>query len=342
MATVFLAYDHELERQVAVKVLGGAENEEFVRRFRREAMTAAGLGHTNIVSVFDAGEEDGSLFIVMEHVEGENLDALLVRAGRLELERALGYVEQACAGLGHAHERGVVHRDVKPANLLVRTDGILKVTDFGIAQAGGGTTLTQAGTLLGTASYIAPEQARGEPIGPQTDLFSLGVVLYQLLSGALPWRVAGLADIQAVGETPPRPLRDVAPGIPVHVEAAVGRCLDPEPRNRPASAKALAQELRGGPPTTATVVREASPSAPTALLDHAPRRPVRVRVRGGRPALLAAVLLVAALVAVLAATSEDGDGSGTRIERVPPAEAATQQSRNLADWLREHTETPKR
>jgi eukaryotic-like serine/threonine-protein kinase len=333
MATVFLAHDRELDRPVAVKVLA-ATDEQFTRRFRREAMTAAGLSHPNVVSVFDAGEEDRRLFIVMEHVDGEGLDVLLAREGRLDPGRAVGYVVQACAGLGHAHERGIVHRDVKPANLLLRADGLLKVTDFGIAQARDATKLTQVGTLVGTASYIAPEQARGEEVGPQADLFSLGVVLYELLSGEPPWRVTSLAELPTVGQTPPPPLGDAPP----HVEAAVRRCLDPDPRKRPPSAEVLADELGRAEPTAVTLAR-APAKAPTALLDPAPRRATRRAVPRRTAALSLAAVAAVALAAGLVAGGGSNEPAPTPVvEPVPSADDPAQQARNLAEWLREHTE----
>ena len=337
MATVYLAHDVELDRHVAVKVLRGG-GDEFARRFRREAMTAAGLAHPNIVAVFDVGEEADDLFIVMEYVDGESLDVTLAREGRVDVTRAVAYADEVCDALAYAHERGVVHRDVKPANLLLRRDGTVKVTDFGIARADG-TKLTQPGTVLGTAAYIAPEQARGEEVGPGADLFSLGVVLYELLAGSPPWRVTTLADVHAVGTTPPPPLAEVAPATPAHVEAAVARCLAADPRDRPTSADELAEELRGAA-TAVTAARTDDATRPTALLDRRPRRLAGRRVDlDGRTllvALVAALILIAAIAALAAGGEDEPPPAPARVEPVTPSNDPVQQSRNLAEWLREH------
>lgn len=319
MATVLLARDRELDRPVAVKVLDDrvAGDEELLRRFRREALTAAQLAHPNVVQVFDAGEEAGRLYIVMECVEGEGLDAVLRREGRLPPERALDLVAQACAGLGYAHGRGIVHRDVKPANLLLRRDGVLKVADFGIAYAADATRVTEVGTLMGTAAYVAPEQARGGPVGPAADVFSLGVVAYQLLTGRVPWPVESLAELASVGETPATPVRELVPEVPAAVEAVVMRCLARNPDYRPASAAEVAGELRGEEPAT---VR---PGA-------ARRRPPAALVTAA-----AAVALAAVAAGLLAAVS--GGDEPAPVEPVPASSDPAGQARNLEEWLREHT-----
>lgn len=249
MATILLARDRELDRPVAVKVLDArlVDDPDVAGRFRREALTAASLAHPNVVQVYDAGEERGEPFIVMEVVEGEPLDVVLAREGRLEPERVRELGVQAAEALGHAHERGVVHRDVKPANLLLRGDGLLKVTDFGIARALDATTqLTEVGTLLGTALYVAPEQARGEPAGPPADVFSLGVVLYETLTGRVPWPIENLSELSSVAASPARPAGELAPGTPDDLEAAIMHALARNPEYRPPNANALAAELRGG------------------------------------------------------------------------------------------------
>ena len=352
-ATVYLARDRELERLVAVKVLSERHSgdADFVRRFRREARTAARLAHTNIVRVYDAGEEDGELFIVMEYVEGEGLDAVQAREQTLDHVRAVGLALQACSALEYAHARDVVHRDVKPANLLLRPDGLLKVTDFGIARVTDATALTQAGTVLGTASYLAPEQARGERVGPQADLFSLGVVLYELLTGEVPWKVATLADLAAVGATPARPVRDLAPETPAEVEAAVMRCLARDARYRPASADELAAELGGSRPREASTIALEPPTAP---LSRGGRKPTdreegprlraagRARPRVGRLAALGASIAALALAVGFLAVGGPGrdDEGGTtpaEVQPVPASPDAAEQARNLAEWLRKHT-----
>jgi eukaryotic-like serine/threonine-protein kinase len=332
MAVVYLAHDRELDRPVAVKVLDGhvGADPELVARFRREAMTAARLAHANVVRVYDAGEDEGRLWIVMEYVEGETLDGIAAREGRLAPDRVLELAAQACAGLGYAHEHGVVHRDVKPANLLLRPDGVLKVADFGIAQAADATRMTAVGTVLGTAAYVAPEQARGDPVGPPADVFSLGVVLYRLFTGVLPWPVESLAELASVGETPARPLRERAPDVSEATEAALMRALARNPAYRHANASELGAELAaaaaGAPdvaaPTTARLRRRREPS----------RRPWLVALA----ALAAAAVLVAALAVALA--GRDGAAEPVRIEPVPPSDDAAEQARELERWLREHAQ----
>jgi serine/threonine-protein kinase len=359
MATVFLAEDLELDRAVAVKVLDGAleANGDLGERFRREARTAASLQHPNVVAVYDAGEEDGRLFIVMECVVGEGLDAVLARDGRLDPARVMRLADQAAAGLGYAHGTGVVHRDVKPANLLLRGDGVLKVTDFGIARATGdeATKLTQAGTILGTAAYLAPEQARGEPAEAPADVFALGVVLYEALTGRVPWPVQGLASLAELGRTPPPPLGSLAGDVPARLEAAVAHALAYDPADRPSDAEALRRELGGTAETGATAVMPGNapggigvpgPDAPTALLDGERRRH-RGRPRPG-PFVLAAVVAAAVVLAVVLALGSGGADGGAaqggretparaQVEPAPAAGDAAQQAELLEQWIRDHT-----
>ena len=199
MAEVFLAQDQLLDRPVAIKRLSGehAGDPSFVERFRREAQAAAKLSHPNIVGVFDYFEEGDEYFIVQEYIDGRSLAELLRAEGRLHPDRAADIAADIAAGLGAAHREGMVHRDVKAGNVLVATDGQVKVADFGIARvfAGGDSELTQAGTVMGTATYFSPEQAQGKPVDPRSDLYSLGVVLYEMLVGRArrspatsPWR----------------------------------------------------------------------------------------------------------------------------------------------------------
>jgi serine/threonine protein kinase len=183
MATVYLAHDEQLDRAVAVKLLAEnlADDATFRKRFLREARLAARLSHPNVVNIYDAGEtEDGRPYIVMEHVQGMTLADLMRQRGRLSAAEAAGLAVQACRGLAHAHAAGLVHRDVKPQNLLLGPGGTLKVADFGIARAAETTALTQAGTVLGTAAYLSPEQATGEEVTSAADVYSVGAVLYQL------------------------------------------------------------------------------------------------------------------------------------------------------------------
>ena len=197
MATVQLAFDTRLERYVAVKLLAEhlAEDASFVSRFKREALAAARLVHPNIVQVFDFGSDrhSGRQFIVMEFVDGHSCAELLRDKGPMPPRDAVEILSQACRGLDYAHRNGVVHRDVKPGNLLVNTDGVVKLADFGIAKAAEQSDITKVGSVLGTAAYLSPEQARGEPAGPASDLYALGVVSYQLMAGQAALR-GGLAD----------------------------------------------------------------------------------------------------------------------------------------------------
>src|SRR5215210_1603593 len=181
MATVELARDEQLDRLVAIKRLSPTltGDQVFRERFLREARVAAGLSHPNIVGVFDVGEDDGVPYIVMEYVDGETLAELMRREGPLDPDRAVDLVLQVCAGLEHAHAAGLVHRDIKPQNLLVRSDDAVKIADFGIARPLDGTQLTQAGTVLGTAAYLSPEQALGERVAAAADIYSLGAVAYE-------------------------------------------------------------------------------------------------------------------------------------------------------------------
>src|SRR5246500_5939644 len=199
MSTVHLAFDSRLERYVAVKLLAEhlADDPTFVSRFRREALAAARLVPPNIVQVFDFGfdEDQHQHFIVMEHVSGHSCAELLRDRGHLDVDVAVEVVTQACRGLDYAHRNGVVHRDVKPGNLLVSENEVVKLADFGIARATGQSSITQVGSVLGTAAYLSPEQARGEEAGPQADLYSLGVVTYQLISGRLPYEATSLSEL---------------------------------------------------------------------------------------------------------------------------------------------------
>ena len=188
MATVWLAEDTSLHRKVAIKVLAEryAEDEQFVERFRREAQSAAGLNHPNIVAIYDRGVAEGTYYIAMEYLEGPTLKDVIDERGGLEPNRAIDFATQILAALRFAHNHGVVHRDIKPHNVVVSGDGRLKVTDFGIARAGA-SQMTEVGSIVGTAQYLSPEQARGEVVGPPSDLYSVGIVLYEMLTGRVPF-----------------------------------------------------------------------------------------------------------------------------------------------------------
>jgi eukaryotic-like serine/threonine-protein kinase len=319
MAVVYLARDGELERSVALKVLADnlADDAELRHRFVREARLAARLSHPNVVRVYDAGEEGGRPFIVMECVDGESLAELVRREGRLDPARVADLGAQACAGLEHAHRAGLVHRDVKPANLLLTDDGTLKVADFGIAHAVGGTRVTEVGTVLGTAAYLSPEQALGEAVTPASDLYSLGTCLYELVAGEPPYGHQTLGELFSRREAgPPPPLR----GVPGELEAAIAQCLERDPRERPASAAELARLLAG-----------ASPATPPTAITRVARFDVTVR----RRTLIWAFALIAVAVAVIVGVVALDGGDEPRTEPVPRGDTPAQDFRNLADWLRE-------
>ena len=245
MARVFLADDESLHRKVAVKVLADRHSDDphFIERFQREARAAARLNHPNIVQVYDQGQSDGVSYIVQEYVEGETLKDLIRREAPIEPRRAIGLALQILAALRVAHQQGVIHRDVKPQNILVQPDGKAKVADFGIARAGDA-EMTEAGSIVGTAQYLAPEQARGLPVGPPADLYAVGIVLYEMLSGRVPFDgdQAVTVAMRHVQE-PPVPLADRNPLVPVDLESIVMRALTKDPTRRYQSAEEMGLEL---------------------------------------------------------------------------------------------------
>jgi beta-lactam-binding protein with PASTA domain len=245
MADVYLAEDQELGRRVALKLLDErhASDEQFVERFRREAQSAAGLNHPNIVSIFDRGRAEGTYYIAMEYLDGRTLKELLVRNGPTPIPIAIDYARQILGALSFAHRNGIIHRDIKPHNIIVGSDGRLKVTDFGIARSGA-SQMTEAGSIVGTAQYLSPEQARGAPVDPRSDLYSLGIVLYEMLTGHVPF----------TGDTPveiamkhlsqvPEPPSKLRPEVPHDLDAVVMRSLAKDPDQRYASAEEMDADL---------------------------------------------------------------------------------------------------
>ena len=247
MSSVYRAHDRLLERDVAIKVLHErfTADGDYVERFRREARAVAQLSHPNIVTVIDRGDHGGRQFIVFEYVDGENLKALVEREGPLPEREAIGLALQIARALGFAHEEGLVHRDVKPQNVLLNDGGQAKVTDFGIARSldvqGG---LTQTGTVMGTSDYIAPEQARGSRVDAQSDVYSLGTVLYELLTGEVPFAGDNFVAVamQHINQPPPS-VRERRPELSPCVDAAIRRAMAKEPRDRFRSMDELCTEL---------------------------------------------------------------------------------------------------
>jgi serine/threonine protein kinase len=267
MSTVHLALDLRLERQVAVKLLAEhlAEDPTFVSRFQREAQAAARLVHPNIVQVFDSGQDErtGQYFIVMEYIEGSSCAEILRDDGWVEVDEAIAIVDQACEGLHYAHRHGVVHRDVKPGNLLRAREGEVKLADFGIAKATEQSSITQVGSVLGTAAYLAPEQARGEEAGPRADLYALGVVTYQLISGRLPYQANSLTELALKQQQEEPPMLDtlVAAVTPQLAEAvAISLALDPQDRYQ--TAREMGRALSEGADGIAPAERRAAGAAP--------------------------------------------------------------------------------
>jgi serine/threonine protein kinase len=285
MSTVHLALDQRLERQVAVKLLAEhlADDPAFVSRFQREAQAAARLVHPNIVQVFDSGRDQrtGQYFIVMEYIQGHSCAEILRDDGWMEVEEALDIIEQACEGLDYAHRHGVVHRDVKPGNLLRAREGEVKLADFGIAKATEQSSITQVGSVLGTAAYLAPEQARGEEAGPPADLYALGVVTYQLISGRLPYEATSLTELalKQQQETPPT-LDTLVAAVSSELADAVAVALALDPSERYPTARDMRRGLSNGAKGIAperqqrTVVARVAPAThATTVLPAAGRRP---------------------------------------------------------------------
>jgi eukaryotic-like serine/threonine-protein kinase len=356
MATVQLAFDTRLERNVAVKLLAEhlADDSSFVSRFRREALAAARLVHPNVVQVFDFGLDSDTHrnFIVMEYVDGHSCAEILREHGSLPPDEGVEILAQSCRGLAYAHRHEVIHRDVKPGNLLRSRDGMVKLADFGIAKAAEQSDITKVGSVLGTAAYLSPEQARGEPAGPQSDMYALGVVAYQLLAGRLPYEAASLTDLARLQESgPPQRLDEVTPDVSPALAATVARALHRDPEQRYADAtemeSALRDSLRGRAPAAPTGWAAAEETAQTRMLTgtgarlpptsaapprrrlepldepptRAPRRPsapppARRRQRGGALRLFVGLLVVLALAAAGFAgyqLLQDSGGSGVQL-----------------------------
>jgi beta-lactam-binding protein with PASTA domain len=245
MANVYLAEDQELGRRVAIKILNDrhAGDEQFVERFRREAKNAAGLSHPNIVSIYDRGEAEGTYYIAMEYLDGRSMKELILSRGPAPVSVAVDYARQILAALRFAHRNGIVHRDIKPHNVLVDADGHVKVTDFGIARAGA-SQMTEEGSIIGTAQYLSPEQARGTPVDQTSDLYSLGIVLYEMLTGNVPFNGESPVEIAMKHlSATPQPLTATRPDIPKSLESVILRALAKDPAARYQSADEMDAEL---------------------------------------------------------------------------------------------------
>jgi eukaryotic-like serine/threonine-protein kinase len=285
MADVYLAHDEVLDRDVALKVLTEqyARNEESVERFRREARSAAFLNYPNIVSIYDQGcSEDGTYYIAMEYIPGGTLKEHILGEGPLDSDTVIELGLQVARALGHAHERGVIHRDIKSRNILLTKAGYAKVTDFGIARAATATTTTSRSNLvLGTPGYISPEQAMGKPAGPQSDLYSVGVVLYEMLTGTLPYYGESPVSVALKHvDEPPRLPREANPNVPESLDALTAKLLAKDPEDRYASAVELANDLeriRSGLPSLVVDAEKTTKELVTApLLSTGEKRPMGV------------------------------------------------------------------
>ncbi len=333
MSAVWLAHDDELERQVAVKMLAPSADRA---RFEREARAVAALSHPNICSLYDYGEADGRLYMVLEYLPNGSLEDRL-RDGRRQTDaESLRIATEIASGLAHAHDRGLVHRDLKPANVLFDAEERVKIADFGIARMGAAGELTEAGTVLGTASYISPEQAGGLPAGPPSDVYSFGVILYRMLTGAFPF-VSGNAMelVRMHRDDPPPVVTDLRPDVPVSLASIVTASLAKDPAARPQDGGALLRALTQQEDDATMVAGGAAlpgTAAATQVLRPAPAR------RRDWPivpvAAVAALLLVAggALAIVLTNSGSSGSNSGSQppasltlpnVPITPPTTAAT-------------------
>jgi serine/threonine-protein kinase len=372
MSTVFLAHDSVLERNVAVKLLAEhlSDDEDFVARFRREALAAAKLQHPNIVQVFDSGEDapSGRHYIVMEYVNGPSCADLLREQRQLSIEQTVEIVRGACHGLDYAHRAGVIHRDVKPGNLLVSDEsGTVKLADFGIAKAAEQTRITQVGAVLGTAAYLSPEQATGEEAEGASDIYSLGVCAYQFLTGRLPHEYSSLTELALKQQRDAVvPITELRPDVPPELDRAIRICLERDPAHRYASALGLAAALDAGARGEDTAATEAFATGSTQLLGiadadatqalpttrpptRAPRRiepeafpperpaltrpPARKKSSAARARLVALVLILALAGAAIAVLASGTSGSGyTDINAGSPHDQANE----LIKYIRQH------
>lgn len=325
MADVFKAEDSILNRLVAIKRLHPqfAHDENFVERFRREAQSAARLNHPNIVNIYDWGRHDGDYFIVMEYMEGRNLKQLINKEGALPAEMAINILRRVCDALAFAHKNQIVHRDIKPHNIIITEDGAVKVTDFGIARAGS-STMTQTGSILGTATYISPEQAQGAAVDKGSDVYSLGIVLYETLTGRVPFEGDSPVAVafKQVHEQPPKP-RSINPAIPESLETVVLKAMAKDPGERYSSAEEMKGDLTRCakglpvhavvPPAEEKTLIMPTPVPPRPSNSVAPTTPAEQRIKTKRRArrkrrigwalLIVSPLIILLVVLILLATT---------------------------------------
>jgi beta-lactam-binding protein with PASTA domain/predicted Ser/Thr protein kinase len=326
MADVYCAEDLQLGRQVALKVLYGrfAEDQEFVERFRREASSAAGLQHQHVVGVYDRGEWDGTYYIAMEFLDGRSLKQVVEEEGPLDPARAVDLTTQVLRATRFAHRRGVIHRDLKPHNVIVDGEGRAKVTDFGIARAGA-SDMTQTGSIMGTAQYLSPEQAQGHPVSEASDLYSVGIMLYELLTGRVPFdgESAVTIALKHVNETPPPPSTYSAAVSPA-LDAVVMRAVEKDPAQRFANADEFIAELQAAvaqPTTILPAVAEESYAYPAAPLAVAERE------RGRWWLWVIALLLVVAAIIAVALLAGGGAAKQVTVPNVVGADQASAEAK---------------
>ena len=246
MANVYLGYDTILDRNVAIKVLRGdlSNDEKFVRRFQREALSASSLAHPNIVEMYDVGEDDGLYYIVMEYIDGVTLKQLLKKRGNLTLSETLDIMLQLTDGMAHAHDSYIIHRDLKPQNIMIKDDGQIKITDFGIAMALNSTQLTQTNSVMGSVHYLPPEQASGKGATIKSDIYSIGIIFYELLTGKLPFKGENAVEIALKQMRNPLPsLKDDYPEIPQSIENIIMKATAKNPKNRYEDARSMHEDL---------------------------------------------------------------------------------------------------
>jgi serine/threonine protein kinase len=326
MAEVWLAADLELDRPVALKLIAPDADRA---RFEREARAAAALNHPNVTRIYDYGEFEGRPYMALEYLPGGTLEERLPAGRALDDEEAASIAAQLAAGLAHAHEHGLVHRDLKPANVLFDDSDRPKIADFGIARIGSDSTLTEAGTVLGTAGYISPEQATGDPATPASDVYSFGILLFRMLTGRLPFESESPLEVVDMHRRLDAPAVEILrPEAPARLASLAAAALARNPRDRPADGAALAAELGVSPSRGAS-----SPSAPTLVLPRRPRRRARLAIA------------IAAL-AVAAAAGTAGALLLTRTSPTAPATTAlhptrgTQPSTSAAATATTRTSTP--